>query len=88
MHAPSAKVETLQAGLYSALNGNYLFYSGGMVQPGCPKWGVRPGQGCVSVDERRSSFPLGEHAAIMLIVSRWIMFETPITASLAQLPGY
>lgn len=46
----------LEAGIYGALNGNYLFYSGGMVQPGCPKWGVR-----------------------------WIMFETPITASLAQL---
>ncbi|CAE7023005.1 METTL21C [Symbiodinium natans] len=46
----------LQGGIQDALDGNYLFYSGGMIQPGCPKWGVR-----------------------------WIMFETPITASLAQL---
>ncbi|CAJ1342642.1 unnamed protein product [Effrenium voratum] len=31
----------LQAGITPSLEGDWLFYSGGLVQPGCPKWGVR-----------------------------------------------
>ncbi|CAK9015140.1 Carbonic anhydrase 14 (Carbonate dehydratase XIV) (Carbonic anhydrase XIV) (CA-XIV) [Durusdinium trenchii] len=31
----------LQGGIQEALNGKWLFYSGGAVDPTCPKWGVR-----------------------------------------------
>ena len=31
-----------QGGIQEALNGKWLFYSGGAVDPTCPKWGVRP----------------------------------------------